>query len=248
MPSICKDCSKEFASPQSLCNHRRRKHQNKENFRGHHYGGIISDKNNSTSDLLKIHKPIPAHETDNETDSNSDECLSEICEINEPIPVHKVTSDESALQSLIAREKMELLKLLEEFVEVVDKEDESKLIELEKLLNDFFISKIKYSEEIGPKWETLPKVHSQLDGLKYSKIPRSELEKAKMLVNNLDKKRHIFQEIQQGIKNGQVDDTLNRLRYQMIGSNMFDKIKELDEMNFENIAAIINSGLHVNFD
>ena len=68
-----------------------------------------------------------------------------------------------------------------------------------------------------------------------------------MLVNNLDKKRHIFQEIQQGIKNGQVDDTLNRLRYQMIGSNMFDKIRKLDEMNFGNIAAIINSGLHVKF-
>ena len=227
--------------------------------RCHQNGGtlpFLPDKN-KTSDL-RIETPIPTHldeadnETDNETDSNSDESLSEISEINEPIPARldKVTSDssEAALQSLIAREKMELLKLLEEFVEVVDKEDENKLIELEKLLNDFFISKIKYSEEIGPKWETLPKVHSQLDGLKYSKLPRSELMKAKMLVNNLDKKRHIFQEIQQGIKNGQVDDTLNRLRYQMIGSNMFDKIKELDEMNFENIAAIINSGLHVNFD
>ena len=243
MPGKMKECN--------ICFTVMRSDNLRRHMRCHQNGGtlpFLSDKN-KTSDL-RIETPIPTRldEKDNETDSNSDESLSEISEINEPIPAHKVTSDEDALQSLIAREKMELLKLLEEFVEVVDKEDESKLIELEKLLNDFFINKIKYSEEIGPKWETLPKVHSQLDGLKYSKIPRSELEKAKMLVNNLDKKRHIFQEIQQGIKNGQVDDTLNRLRYQMIGSNMFDKIKELDEMNFGNIAAIINSGLPVNLD
>ena len=212
--------------------------------RCHQNGGtlpFLSDKN-KTSDL-RIETPIPTRldETDNETDSNSDESLSEnnsISEIDEPIPA-RLTSDsnESALQSLIAREKMELLKLLEEFVEVVDKEDENKLIELERLF-----------EEIGPKWETLPKVHSQLDRLKDSKIPRTELIKAKILAENLDKKQHIFQEIQQGIKNGQVDNTLNRLQYQVMGSNMWDKIRKLDEMNFENIAAIINSGLPVNFD
>ena len=99
--------------------------------RCHQNGGtlpFLSDKN-KTSDL-RIETPIPTrldeadNETDNETDSNSDESLSEISEINEPIPARldKVTSDssEAALQSLIAREKMELLKLLEEFVEVVD--------------------------------------------------------------------------------------------------------------------------------
>ena len=31
MPSNCKDCSKEFASPQSLCNHRKRKHPDTKN-------------------------------------------------------------------------------------------------------------------------------------------------------------------------------------------------------------------------
>lgn len=247
MPGKMKECN--------ICFTVMRSDNLRRHMRCHQNGGtlpFLSDKN-KTSDL-RIETPIPTRldEADNETDSNSDESLSEISEINEPIPARldKVTSDssEAALQSLIAHEKMELLKLLEEFVEVVDKEDENKLIELEKLLDDFFISKTKNSGLRGPKWETLPKVHGQLDSLINSKIPRTELIKAKILAENLDKKQHIFQEIQQGIKNGQVDDTLNRLQYQVMGSNMLDKIKKLDEMNFENIAAIINSGLPVNFD
>ena len=192
---------------------------------------------NKSDDHLLIDTPIPTRldktEVDEVTsDSHSDE-----------------SSSEAALQRLIAYEKMELLKLIEEFAEDADEEDESKLIELEKLLNDFFISETKNSGLFTPKWDTLSKVHRQLNSLiNSSKISKSELMKAKILANNLDKKRYIFQEIQRGIKNGQIDTTLNRLQLRMISSNMFDKIKELDEMNFENIAAILNSGLPVNFD
>ena len=202
----CNICFKEMRSD-NLRRHMRC-HQNSEKL------PFLSNKNNLTSDL-SIDSPIPARLDETEVDEVTSDSDSK-------------SSSEAALQRLIAYEKMELLKLLEEFAEDADEEDKSKLIELAKLLNDFFISETKNSGVFSPRLDTLSIVHRKLDSLiSASKISRSELMKAKILANNLDKKRYIFKKIQRGIKNGQIDNTLNRLQLEMISSNMFDKIKRV---------------------
>ena len=136
---------------------------------------------------------------------------------------------------------MELLKILKEFANVVDEEDESKLIDLERLLSKFFISEYERSEVLGPRMETFPKVHAQLNKLTNSKIPKWELSRAKILVNNLDKKRRILQAFFRGFKNNRdVSETAKRLvQERMISSEVFDKLRKLEKPNFENISAIL---------
>ena len=156
-----------------------------------------------------------------------------------------VTSEDGSLENVIAFEKKELLKILKEFANVVDEEDESKLIDLERLLSKFFISDYERSEVLGPRMETFPKVHAQLNKLTNSKIPKWELSRAKILVNNLDRKRRTLQDIFRGIKNDRdVGETAKILcQERMIPFDVFDKLRKLEKPNLENISAILQSEL-----
>ena len=153
--------------------------------------------------------------------------------------------EKAALENLIAYDKKKLLNLLKEFAAVIDEEDASKLVELGSLLDDFFVSESK-PIGWGKSEKYKPKVYTQLDQLINSKIPRTKLEEAKIYVNDLDKKRHILQEMFRGIENGRVGEIGKRLCQEgMISLEMYDKLRKLENPNFENIAEIVKSDLHV---
>ena len=154
-----------------------------------------------------------------------------------PIPVQPIpeaTAEEeekAALENLIAYEKKELLNLLKEFAAVIDEEDGSKLIELGSRLDDFFVSDKDY--ETRNDRETLPKVHRQLDGLIRSNIPRTELIRAKILANDLDKKRRILGELYSGLKSGHFDEAVNRLwQERNISSEVDENLRKLEDPKF----------------
>ena len=241
----CENCHKKLSNYYSLWLHHK----------------ICKDKNNGHENSLKrqkIDEPISIPEyldwkKEDEIDSDNvvtsdDERTSDedLKSARKDDPERKkdaidVTSEEDSLKNLVAFEKNELLEILKEFVNVVDEEDKYKLIGLERLLNNFFISEYETPGFLEPLEETFPKVHAQLDNLTYTKIPRYELTRAKILVNNLDKKRRILQDFFRGFKNNRdVCETAKRLvQERMISSEVFDKLRKLEKPNFENISAIL---------
>ena len=160
--------------------------------------------------------------------------------IPEATPEEEDDAEEiAALENLIGYEKKELLNLLKEFAAVIDEEDESKLIELERVLNNFFIS-----DKDDKDWETLPKVHRQLDGLIRSKIPRIELIRAKILTNDLDKKRRILQMFSRIKDRANFDEVAKRLWQEgMISGEVDEKLQKLEDPNSENIVEILKNDL-----
>ena len=149
----CERCHKKLSNYYSLWRHRKI-------CNGRKNGSGLAFPSSSGS-IQKIELPERRETKDEVTSEDSDEEL-----------------EKAALENLIAYEKKELLNLLKEFAAVIDEEDESKLIELGSFLDDFFIRDKDY--ETRRDRETLPKVHRQLDGLIRSKIPRTELIRAKM--------------------------------------------------------------------
>ena len=81
-----------------------------------------------------------------------------------------------------------------------------------------------------------------MDRLNRSKIPRTELIRAKILASDLEKKRYILGELFRGLKSGCFDAVVNWLAQK--GDISFDdKLRELENPNFENIGEIIKSNL-----
>ena len=249
----CDFCSKEMRSDNL---HRHMKQH--ENSSGHSLNlgdeMMLDDDSEQGGSLESM--PIPAtldwktkDETDSDNEVTSDDERTSDEDLRSTRKDHSerkndaidATSEEGSLKQLIAFEKTELLEILKEFVNVVDEEDKYKLIGLERLLNNFFISEYETPGFLEPLEETFPKVHAQLDNLTYTKIPRYELSRAKILVNNLDKKRRILQDFFRGIKNNRdVCETAKRLvQERMISSEVFDKLRKLEKPNFENISAIL---------
>ena len=112
-------------------------------------------------------------------------------------------------------------------------------MELEKLLNDFLIM------DGYERSETLPKIHNKLDQLVNSRtIPRYELAKMKILVNDISKKRYIIREL---FKNDNIDRTWKSLwQYGLISFEDYNKFTTLNKPNIEDIIDILREEYHIN--
>ena len=152
---------------------------------------------------------------------------------------HREDEKEKISQNVIHRDKQQLLNLLEEFASVVEEEDVNKLVELEKLVNGFLIMD---GYEMS---ETLPKIHNKLDQLVNSRtIPRYELAKMKILVNNISKKRYIIREL---FKNDNIDKAWKSLwGYGLISFEDYNKFTTLNQPNIEDIIDILREEYHIN--
>ena len=105
----------------------------------------------------------------------------------------------TAIQFLILHDKEELQDLMEEIKDDIDEEFKDIVLNIEKLLETFFVEEFVDGEIVRPKINIL------LNQLESSKIPKSKQHMIKMLLDDIEKNRHRVEQIFQRLM-----DTTNK--------------------------------------
>ena len=144
----------------------------------------------------------------------------------------------ATIQYLILHDKEELEDLMEEIKEEIDEEFMDIVVNIEKLLAEFFIEEFVDGETIRPQINTL------LNQLENSNIPKSKQHRIKMLLDDIEKNRYrveqIFQKWMDVEDKEEMLHTLRRLvREGHLSDEQFERFAELEGPDLQNIKEVI---------
>ena len=144
----------------------------------------------------------------------------------------------ATIQYLILHNKEELQDLMEGIKDEIDAEFMDIVLDIEKLLEDFFVEEFVDGESIKPQ------INPLLNQLENSKIPKSKQHRIKMLLDDIEKNRYRVEQIFQRLTD--VEDKEEMLtvlktlvREGHLSDEQFERLVELEDPDLHTIKEVI---------
>ena len=148
--------------------------------------------------------------------------------------------ENAAIQYLVQHDKEELQELMMDIKEEINVEFMDIVVNIENLLETFFVEEFIDGEAIRPRINTL------LDQLENSKIPKSKQHRIRMLLNNIEKNRYRVEQIFQRLMDAEDEDNMLHIlkalvREGLLSDEQFERLAELedDDPDMQTIKEII---------
>ena len=146
----------------------------------------------------------------------------------------------TAIQYLILHDKEELLGLLEEIKDEIDEEFKDIVLDIEKLLEKFFIEEFVDGEIVRPKINVL------LNQLESSKIPKSKQHRIHLLPDDIEKNRYRVEQIFERLMDTENKDEMLHVlktlfREEHLSDEQFEQLAELEDPDVDTITKVITA-------
>ena len=143
----------------------------------------------------------------------------------------------ATIQYLILHDKEELQDL-KEIKDERDAEFMDIVMDIEKLLEDFFVEKIVDGETIKPQ------INALLNQLENSKIPKSKQYRIKMLLDDIEKNRYRVEQISQRLMDTEDKDEMltmlkTLVREGHLSDEQFEQLAEMEDPDLHTIKEVI---------
>ena len=144
----------------------------------------------------------------------------------------------STIDYIIHHDKEELLQLMEELKDDIDKEFMDIVLNIEKLLEIFFEEEFLDGEPIRPQIDDL------LNKLETSVIPKSNQHRIKMLLDDIAKNRNRVEGIIQRLMDAKDKDQMSTISQMLVregrlSDEQFTQLGELEDPDLEKITEMI---------
>ena len=144
----------------------------------------------------------------------------------------------TAIQYLILHDKQELQDLMVEIKDEIDGEFEDVVLDIEKLLDIFFVEEFVDGEIVRPKINIL------LKQLESSNIPKSKQHRIHMLLDDIEKNRYRVEQIFERLMDTENKDEMlhvlkTLVREEHLSEEQFEQLAELEEPDLDTIKAVI---------
>ena len=146
----------------------------------------------------------------------------------------------ATIQYLMLHDKEELQNLMEEIKDEIDGEFMDIVLEIEKLLEEFFVEEFVDGETIRSQ------INALLNQLENSRIPKSKQHRIKMLLDDIEKNRYRVEQIFQRLMD--VEDKEEMLtvlktlfREGHLSGEQFERVVELEDPDLHTIKEVITN-------
>ena len=146
----------------------------------------------------------------------------------------------ATIQYLILHDKEELQDLMEEIKDEIDGEFMDIVLDIEKLLAEFFVEEFVDGETIKLQ------INALWNQLENSKIPKSTQHRIKMLLDDIEKNRYRVEQIFQRLmdaedKNGMLTVLKTLVREGHLSGEQFERLVELEDPDLYTIKEVITN-------
>ena len=146
----------------------------------------------------------------------------------------------AAIQYLILHDKEELQDLMEEIKDEIDAEFIDIVLDIEKLLEEFFVKEFVDGETIRSQ------INALLNQLESSKIPKSKQHRIKMLVDDIEKNRYRVEQIFQRLMDAEDKEEMltvlkTLVREGHLSDEQFEQLAELEDPDLHTIKEVITN-------
>ena len=150
----------------------------------------------------------------------------------------EVNMTNDTIQYLILHDKEELQDLMDEIKDDIDEEFKDIVLNIEKLLETFFVEEFVDGEIVRPKINIL------LNQLESSKIPKSKQHRIQILLDDIEKNRHRVEQIFQRLMDSENKDEMlhvlkTLVREEHLSDDQFEQLAELEDPDLETIKEVI---------
>ena len=144
----------------------------------------------------------------------------------------------TAIQYLILHDKDELQDLIEDIKDEIDPEFMDIVLDIEKLLEEFFVTEFVDGESIRPQ------INALLNQLNSSKIPKSKQHRIKMLLDGIEKNRYRVQSIVRRLTDAENEQNQKAIltqlaREHLLSPEQFEQLAELEDPDLHTIKEVI---------